>query len=75
MRAFTMLAAGALVALTGALATAQAPAKIATLQDHAMLMKSNARTQVATLARTSGRSRRSGRRRSATRRSRSCAMA
>ena len=42
MRRLTMWTAAAVVALTGALATAQAPAKIATFQDHAALMKSNA---------------------------------
>lgn len=42
MRRFTMYTTFALVALAGAIAMAQAPAKIATLQDHMALMKSNA---------------------------------
>lgn len=42
MRRFTLCSTVALVALLGAVAFAQAPAKIATLADHAALMKSNA---------------------------------
>jgi mono/diheme cytochrome c family protein len=42
MRKFAMYVTFAVVALAAAAATAQAPAKIGTLQDHVMLMKSNA---------------------------------
>ena len=42
MRRFKIYTMCALVALAAAVATAQAPAKIATLQDHMALMKSNA---------------------------------
>ncbi|MBI2187100.1 MAG: hypothetical protein HYU37_08230 [Acidobacteria bacterium] len=42
MRRFTICLTAASIALAAAVAVAQAPAKIATLQDHAALMKSNA---------------------------------
>src|SRR5687768_3705664 len=42
MRRFTLCSTVAMVAFAGAMALAQAPAKIATLADHAALMKSNA---------------------------------
>jgi len=42
MRRFKIYTTCAVVALAAAVATAQAPAKIATLQDHVALMKSNA---------------------------------
>ncbi len=42
MRRFTLCSTVAMVAFAGAIALAQAPAKIATLADHAALMKSNA---------------------------------
>jgi hypothetical protein len=42
MRRFTLCSTVAMVALVGAIALAQAPAKIATMADHAALMKSNA---------------------------------
>ena len=42
MRRFTLCSTVAMVALLGAIIVAQAPAKIATMADHAALMKSNA---------------------------------
>ena len=42
MRRFTLCSTVAMVALIGAIVVAQAPAKIATMADHAALMKSNA---------------------------------
>jgi TolA-binding protein len=47
MRKFAMYVTFAAVALAAAAATAQAPAKIGTLQDHVMLMKSNAQANAA----------------------------